>query len=199
MKTNPSKTYGKHSSQPKVNFCEAVVRRSGENFRRCFHCQSCGSGCPVSQAMTYRPNGVIRLVQYGLKSEALECSDIWLCMGCNTCSTACPMAIDIAAVMSALREMAIEEGVRIAEPGIFNFHQEVLNSIHRYGRTHKLEIMMRYKLRQRDLFSDMDTGLRMLARRKLDLRPSKIINKTQIRELFSAKVQIVEGKNDENS
>ena len=196
MKTNPSKTSENHSSQPNVNFCEAVVRRSGENFRRCFHCQSCGSGCPVSQAMTYRPNGVIRLVQYGLKSEALECSDIWLCMGCNTCSTACPMAIDIVAVMSALREMAIEEGVRIAEPGIFNFHQEVLNSIYRYGRTHKLEIMMRYKLRQRDLFSDMDTGLRMLAKRKLDLRPSKIINKTQIRKLFSAKVQMAQGKNN---
>ena len=94
------------------------------------------------------------------------------------------MAIDIAAVMSALWEMAIEEGVRIAEPGIFNFHKEVLNSIHRYGRTHTLEIMMRYKLRQRDLFSNMDTGLRLLAKRKLDLRSSKIINKTQIRKLF---------------
>ena len=93
---------------------------------------------------------------------------------------------------------AIEEGVRIAEPGIFNFHQEVLNSIYRYGRTHKLEIMMRYKLRQRDLFSDMDMGLRMLAKRKLDLRPSKIINKTQIRKLFSAKVQMAQGKNDED-
>lgn len=194
MKTKLSRAYANHSSERKSKFCEEVVHRSGDNFRRCFHCQSCGSGCPVSQAMTYRPNGVIRLVQFGLKSEALECSDIWLCMGCNTCSTACPMAIDIAAVMSALREMAIEEGVRIAEPGIFNFHQEVLNSIQKYGRTHKLEIMMRYKLRQRDLFSDMDMGLKMLAKRKLDLRPSKIIDKTQIRKLFSAKVQTAQRK-----
>lgn len=194
MKSISSITDGKLDSDPNIHFCEAVVRRSGENFRRCFHCQSCGSGCPVSHAMTYRPNGVIRLVQFGLKSEVLECSDIWLCMGCNTCATACPMAIDIAAVMSALREMTIEEGVRIAEPGIFRFHQEVLNSIQRYGRTHKLEIMMRYKLRQRNFFSDIDMGLRMLAKRKLDLRPSKIINKAQIRKLFSAKVQKAKGK-----
>ena len=109
------------------------------------------------------------------------------------------MAIDIAAVMGTLREMAIEKGVRIAEPGIFNFHQEVLNSIRRYGRTHKLEIMMRYKLRQGDLFSDMNTGLRMLAKRKLDLRPSKIIDKTQIRKLFPGKIQTARGKNDETS
>ena len=188
MKTNPAKTTENYTTNRNIGFCEAVVRRSGDNFRRCFHCQSCGSGCPVSHAMTYRPNGVIRLVQFGLKSEALECSDIWLCMGCNTCSTACPMAIDIAAVMGALREMAIEEGARIAEPGILNFHQEVLSSIQKYGRTHKLEIMMRYKLRQRDLFSDMDMGIRMLAKRKLDLRPSQIIDKAQIRKLFSAKV-----------
>jgi heterodisulfide reductase subunit C len=139
--------------------------------------------------MTYRPMASFDWFSIvWLKLEALESSDTWLCMGCNACSTACPMAIDIAAVMSALREMAIEEGVRIAEPCIFHFHQEVLNSIRRYGRTHKLEIMMRYKLRQRDLFSDMDMGLRMLAKRKLDLRPSKIINKTQIRKLFLAKV-----------
>lgn len=167
------------------DFSKEVEKRSRENFRRCFHCQSCASGCPVSHAMKYRPNGIIRLVQFGFRQEALESSDIWLCMGCNTCSTACPMAIDIASVMSALREMAIEERVKIAEPGILKFHHEVLNSIEKYGRTHKLEIMMRYKLRQFEFFSDMDIGLKMLAKRKLDLRPSKISNRKDIRKLFS--------------
>jgi heterodisulfide reductase subunit C len=84
--------------------------------------------------MTYRPMASFDWFSIvWLKLEALESSDTWLCMGCTACSTACPMAIDIAAVMSALREMAIEEGVRIAEPGIFHFRQEVLNSIRRYG------------------------------------------------------------------
>ena len=170
---------------PKDGFCEDIIRRSGDDFRRCYQCQCCGSGCPVVDAMKYRPNGIIRLVQLGFGREALEAPDIWLCMGCNTCSTECPMAIDIAAVMSALREKAVEEGVMIAEPGILNFHQEVLNSIERYGRTHKLEIMMRHKLRQLDLFSDIDIGLKLLARRKLDLRPSKILNISEVQKLFS--------------
>jgi heterodisulfide reductase subunit C len=135
--------------------------------------------------MQYRPNGVIRLVQLGFGREALESSDIWLCMGCNTCSTECPMAIDIAAVMSALRETAVEEGVRIAEPGIFSFHEEVLNSINRYGRTHKLEIMMRHKLKQFEFFSDIDIGLKMLSKRKLDLKPSKISDISEVQKLFS--------------
>jgi len=139
----------------------------------------------VSHAMTYRPNGVIRLVQFGFREEALRCSDIWLCMGCNSCSAACPMAIDIAALMTTLREMAIEAGVRVAEPRILDFHRQVLDSIQRYGRTHKLEIMLRYKLQQLDLFSDMDIGLKMLARRKLDLRPSKIADPRGVQGLFA--------------
>ncbi|RPH48797.1 MAG: heterodisulfide reductase [Desulfobacteraceae bacterium] len=174
----------RNNAEPEGGFCEEIVRRSGDNFRRCLHCQCCGSGCPVVDAMKYRPNGVIRLVQLGFRREALESSDIWLCMGCNTCSTECPMAVDIAAVMSALRETAVEEGARIAEPGILNFHKEVLNSIKRYGRTHKLEIMMRHKLRQLELFSDIDIGLKMLSKRKLDLRPSKIRNISAVQKLF---------------
>jgi heterodisulfide reductase subunit C len=134
--------------------------------------------------MTYRPSGIIRLIQLGMVREALESADIWYCFGCNTCSTVCPQAIDIAALMDTLREMAVAQGVAIAEPEILNFHQEVVNSIRRYGRTHKLEIMLRYKIRQRDLFSDIDLGLKMLAKRKLDLRPSRVNEMESINFLF---------------
>lgn len=147
-------------------------------------CLSCAGGCPVNLTMTYRPNGIFRLIQLDYKQEALESSDIWLCMGCNTCTIACPMAIDIAGVMDALRQIAIKEGVKISEPSILNFHHEVLNSIQRYGRTHKLEIMLRFKLRQRELFSDMDVGLKMMAKRKLDLKPSKISLTPSFKKLF---------------
>jgi heterodisulfide reductase subunit C len=163
-----------------------VVERSGTDIRRCFHCQSCGGGCPVSQAMAYRPNGVIRLLQLGRVREALQSSDIWYCIGCNTCSMACPQAIDIAAFMDIMRQMALEEGVPPAEPDILSFHREVVGSIHKYGRTHKLEIMMRYKLRQFDMFSDLDLGLKMLARRKLDLLPSKISDQQVMKRIFEA-------------
>lgn len=167
------------------DFSNYVADRCGGSFQRCLQCMSCAGGCPVVHAMTYRPNGVIRLVQYGFVQEVLESPDIWLCVGCNTCSIACPMAIDIPGLMDALREIAIERGVRIDETAILNFHQEVLGTIQRYGRAHKLEIMLRYKLKQRDLFSDMDLGLKMLSKRKLDLMPSKIADPKIVARLFS--------------
>jgi heterodisulfide reductase subunit C len=135
--------------------------------------------------MTYRPNGIIRLLQLGFVREALESSDIWFCIGCNTCSAVCPQAIDIASMMDVLREMAIQSDLNVAEPDILNFHREVFNSIEKYGRTHKLEIMMRYKIRIRDIFSDVDLGLKMLAKRKLDLRPSKVNDRREMNAIFA--------------
>jgi heterodisulfide reductase subunit C len=183
--TAPVKITAK-SSSTHWDLIRAILAQSGTDFRSCFHCQSCGGGCPVSHAMTYRPNGIIRLIQLGLVREALQSSDIWLCIGCNTCSMVCPQAIDIAALMDVMRHMAIEEGVTLAEPDILAFHKEVVNSIHKYGRTHKLEIMLRYKIRQLDMFSDFDVGLKMLAKRKLDLRPSKISDRKVMNRIFEA-------------
>ena len=94
------------------------------------------------------------------------------------------MAIDMAAVMDSLRQIAIQRGVAIAEPDVLSFHNEVLSSVERYGRTHKLEIMLRYKVKKRDFFSDINVGLKMLAKRKLDLTPSRIKNLNELKAVF---------------
>lgn len=164
-----------------------IERRSGVNINLCWHCNSCASGCPFSQAMDYPPNSVIRLAQLGLKKEALESAGIWICVGCNTCAIQCPNAIDITAVNDTLRQMALEEGAAIAEPDILAFHREVLNSIKRYGRTHKLEIMLRYKLKKKDWFADTMVGIKMLAKHKLELWPSKSSAAKDIKRMIKQK------------
>ena len=171
----------KHFDQ---NFTEEVNRRSGSRVDLCWQCKTCTNGCPFLEAMDYHPNFLIRLVQYGLKDEALNNSTIWICVGCNTCSSQCPNGIDISAVTDTLREIAIKENISIAEPDILRFHKEVLNSIKRYGKTHKLEIMLRYKTYKRDFFSDVGVGLKMLTKHKLDILPSKNKDIKEIRDLF---------------
>jgi len=134
--------------------------------------------------MDYPPNAVLRLLQYGMTQEVLTCKTIWVCVGCHTCSSQCPMGIDLAAVMDKLRLMAVEEGVAIASPHILNFHEEVLRSLERYGRAHKLGIMLRHKMSTRSWFKDLDVGLKMLTKRKLDLWPSKVKDIKEIADLF---------------
>ena len=161
-----------------------IQRLSGTNLSRCFHCRTCGNGCPFVRAMDYPPNGIIRLVQYGLRRQALESSTIWICVGCHTCSVQCPMEIDIAAIMATLRRLAMEEGVQVKEANVLDFHREVLHSIEQYGRTHKLGIMLRYKARVHQWFADLDVGLKMFAKRKLDLRASRVRHIEEISRLF---------------
>ncbi len=186
-KTDAKLTANVNLNQTDSTFVREVIRRSGVDINQCWHCQTCAGGCPFVRAMDYPPNRVIRMVQLGLRAEALQSSGIWICVGCNTCSIQCPNCIDIPAVNDALRQMAMAEGVAVAEPNILHFHQAVLQSIQRHGRTHKLEVMMRYKLKKHDWFTDMTVGLKMFAKRKLELLPSKSKNIADIRKLFEQK------------
>jgi heterodisulfide reductase subunit C len=163
-----------------------VNERSSAGLNRCYQCGACANGCPFVQAMDYTPNQVVRLAQYGLRQEALTCKTIWVCVGCHTCSSQCPMGIDIAAMMDTLRLMAVEEGVVIGKPNIIDFHEEVLRSLEKYGRAHKLGIMLGYKRQTGRWLKDLDLGLKMLAKRKLDLIPSRVrdANK-EIADLFT--------------
>jgi len=172
-------------AEPDRFLARDIARLSGTNLSRCFHCRSCENGCPFIRGMDYPPNGVIRLVQYGLRQQALESHTIWICVGCHTCSIQCPMGIDLAAIMATLRRLALEEGATVAEPNILDFHREVLHSIKHYGRAHKLGIMLRYKARVRQWFADLDVGLKMLAKRKMDLKASRVKAIDEITRLFT--------------
>lgn len=170
------------ANQFDMNFAGQIKKKSGVDFNRCCHCGACTNGCPFVEAMDITPNGVIRLSQYGLAEAVLSCGAIWICVGCNTCSCYCPMAIDIPALMDALRQRICRWAA-----GHSGLHREVLHSIARYGRTHKLEIMLRYKIQKRDWFQDLDVGLRMIAKRKLDPTPSRVKAIEKVKQLFEAK------------
>jgi heterodisulfide reductase subunit C len=165
-------------------FLTEVCEKSGTDIKKCLQCRACAAGCPFLAAMDYAPNAVLRLIMYGQRQEVLQSSTIWVCVGCHTCSSQCPMAIDMAAVMDTLRFLAVESGTAIGRPNILDFHEEVLRSLERYGRAHKLGIMLRYKMLTGAWFKDLDVGLKMLAKRKLDLWPSKVQNLGEITEMF---------------
>ncbi len=168
-------------------FVEEVNKRSGQCLSLCWHCKTCAGGCPFSKAMDLTPNAVIRLAQLGLRREALQCSSIWLCVGCNTCNIQCPNGIDIPAVNTALREMAIESGTKVGEPNVLMFHRTFLDTVRKYGKMHEFELMMRCKLKMRNWFADLGIGLKLLTRGRLELLPHRCSDTRMIRELFENK------------
>jgi heterodisulfide reductase subunit C len=161
-----------------------VNHLSRQNINRCWHCWTCAGGCPFTAHMDLFPNQVIRLVQLGQGEAALNSKTIWICVGCHTCSSQCPNSIDVAAVMDALRQLAIRGGIAAQEPDILRFHRYIYGSILRHGRLNKLEAMVQFKVGSGRLFSDLQSGMKMLMRGKLEIIPQHVADREEVGRVF---------------
>ena len=165
-------------------FLAEVERRSGARVSACLQCHKCTTGCPVGPELDYLPSQVMRLVQLGAEAEALGSRAIWMCASCEACTTRCPMAIDIAAVMDALRMMAIDRQIALPDARGRQFNRSFLASVRRHGRVFELGLMAAYTLRTGDLFSDVEKAPKMLAKGKLSLRPKRSGGVGDVRKVF---------------
>ncbi len=169
---------------PSPTFLADVEARSGEHVSLCYQCRKCTSGCPAAFAMDVMPNQVMRMVQLGLEDELLRSRTIWICAGCQTCTTRCPNDIDIAHLMDTLRQMSRASGVPAGEANVVKFHKAFLDSVRRHGRLYELEMIGLYKLAAMDFFGDMKLALEMLKRGKLKFLPPGIKGKREVRRMF---------------
>ena len=163
---------------------DEVQRRSGTPVSACLQCHKCSTGCPIGPEMDYLPSQIMRLVHLGAEAEALGSQAIWLCASCEACTTRCPMGIDIAAVMDALRIMAIDRQVALPDARGHEFNRSFLASVQRHGRVFELGMMAAYKLRTRDLLADMEKAPQMLAKGKLSLLPKRSGGVGEVRQAF---------------
>lgn len=163
--------------------CNEAVGASDQPLGACFQCHKCSSGCPVAGKADYTPSQVVRLLQYGMEELLLKSRVIWLCTGCETCGARCPNGINMGRVIDGLKELAwVNNGKGVPE---LLFHHQFLASVRAYGRVHEAGMMVRYKLKSGQLFTDLKLGLTLLKRGKLSILPSKIKNKTQVRLMFT--------------
>ena len=176
MKESVAKTEfslnGAHSEEPlsRVNLC--------------FQCRKCSCGCPVNVEMDFLPHQVMRMLQLGENRAVLNTQTIWVCVGCQTCSSRCPNDIDIAGVMDSCRHAAALTG-ETSQKNIKRFHKVFLNEIRRRGRIHELSLIGRYKLLSGQWFQDIPMGLKMFAKRKLRIIPGRIRGRKVLRKLFT--------------
>ena len=166
-------------------FLEKVNEKiNGVPIQRCYHCRKCTAGCPVAFAMEYNPNKVIKMIQMGKRDEVLNSSTIWLCLSCETCITRCPNEVDIARMMDALRQMAIEEGVGAKEKNLLKFHEAFLANVKLGGRINEPLMLAHYKLKSGDLFSDLAMGAGMFMKGKIHLLAPRTADMKSVRKIF---------------
>ena len=164
--------------------------RSGVDVSHCYQCGKCSAGCVQADRMDYPPSYVMRLLQTGRAEDyrtALSSRTIWLCLNCENCYQRCPMSIDIPAVMDALRQQALREGVAHRDARrILAFHRAFLSQISRSGRLYEVGMEAQYKLSTGDLLQDVSLVPAMIAKGKLSLLPEGIKGRRAVKKLFAA-------------
>jgi heterodisulfide reductase subunit C len=165
-------------------FLRELERRSGTPVSACFQCHKCSTGCPIGPEMDLLSSQVMRMIHLGQERAVLESEGIWLCASCAACTTRCPMEIDIAAVMDTLRIMAVERKVDLPNARGEQFNRSFLQSVRSHGRVFELGMMMSYKFRSRDFFTDAEKTGQMLAKGKLSLLPKRSGSAKTVVEVF---------------
>ncbi|UCD29985.1 MAG: 4Fe-4S dicluster domain-containing protein [Planctomycetota bacterium] len=167
-----------------TSFLDEVQRRSGTPISACFQCHKCSTGCPIGPEMDVLSSQIMRLIHLGEEKEVLESQGIWMCASCEACSTRCPMGIDIAGVMDTLRMMAVERKVAPPDARAKHFAHSFLQSVRHHGRVYEMGMLVAYKFRSRDFFTDMDKGPKMLMKKKLAFLPIRSGAASEVKEVF---------------
>jgi heterodisulfide reductase subunit C len=168
-----------------TGFMREVERLSGTQVSACYQCHKCSTGCPIAQETDWLSSQVMRLIHLGAEDTLLTSNAIWLCASCETCTSRCPMDIDVAAVMDTLKMMAVKRGAILGTTRDKKFGRAFLGSVRRHGRAFELELILSYKLSTLDLFGDMDKVPKMFSRGKLRLLPKRSRSAGKVRRIFS--------------
>ncbi len=163
---------------------EELEHKSRQPLSRCYQCRRCTAGCPTVAWYEWPNHGVVRMIQRGRRDELLGSRTIWMCVGCDTCGTRCPNGIYLGPVMDVLREMAVAEGRPVAEPAVLAFHRAFVGSARRFGRVHEATMLAAYKLSTRDFLTDLGVGLKLFAKGKIPLLPSRIRGREELERIF---------------
>ncbi len=91
-----------------------VEEMSGVSLDACYQCRKCSGGLPGGRTGEVAPSEIIRRLHLGAGDELLENGLVWMCLSCETCYGRCPMQINFAAVIDALRSLALARGAQSA-------------------------------------------------------------------------------------
>jgi len=137
----------------------------------CFQCGKCSSGCPITHVTDLQPHKIVQSLQLGMPSKLLQSKHLWLCMSCHTCFTRCPNEIDLPSIIDYYRQQVWKQNKPVSVATVQKFHRAFKNNIQRHGRVFEFGLLATLRPTSGNRINDIRTGLKMLARGKLKLRP----------------------------
>ena len=166
---------------------QAVGEISGVDISICLQCKKCTNGCPVASLTKMSPSEIIRRLQLNAGEEILDSDLIWMCASCETCFSRCPMKIDMASVMDALRTLAVNKNADKQKGNVQLFNKSFLKTVQIFGRTYDLGMIAAYKAGTSSYLKDTNKFPMMLRKGKIALLPSFKADKKYIKRIFKKK------------
>jgi len=169
------------------SFIEEIKKMpGGDKILDCIQCGVCAGSCHARFAMDYSPMQILKMAHLGLKQEVLSSSTIWLCASCYTCASRCPRSLNIPAIMSGFKNMAMKSNVPAPIALKPKFHKAFAEIVGKYGRMHEPELKMKLtnKSSPSELLRNASLGIRMFRKGKLKLQASKLSPSTHFSEIF---------------
>jgi len=161
-----------------------VAEMTGVDLSVCYQCKRCTSGCPVSKLTQSGPAEMMRRLHLNAGDELLDNDILWTCVSCETCSSRCPMGIDVAAVMDALRTLAREKHAARQKGNVPLFNRAFLKTVEVFGRSYDIAMITAYKLGTGKLMADTEKFPAMLRKRKIALLPPLGGDRKATRRIF---------------
>lgn len=81
----------------------------------CYHCMKCTSGCSAAKVSEYRPHLLVAMARFHLEDELVNRGMLWACTLCLKCKEYCPQEVAPVELNMALRNTAVERGVKPPE------------------------------------------------------------------------------------
>jgi heterodisulfide reductase subunit C len=176
------------SKEKKENdLLQSVKEISGVDIAGCLQCKKCTNGCPVTALVKVPPSEIIRRLQLNIGDSVLNSDLVWMCASCATCFSRCPMKIDMAAVMDALRIISVKKNAAKQKGNVPLFNRLFLRTVGMFGRTYDLGMIIAYKIGTSSYFQDAEKFPMMLQKGKIALFPSLRADKKYVKRIFDKK------------
>ena len=163
---------------------EEVKALSGVDIDRCLQCKKCTNGCPVAGLSDSSPSKILRELQLGASEEILGREFVWTCVSCATCYSRCPMEINMAEVMDALRVLAEARGAARPSGNAPLMNRILLGTVRTFGRTYDLGAMALYKAGTASFGKDLDKVGPILTKGKIALLPPRGADRQTVKRIF---------------
>jgi heterodisulfide reductase subunit C2 len=171
-------------NKQETDILKEIKETSGIDITSCLQCKKCSNGCSVGSMTKTSPSEIIRKLQFESSNEIFESDLIWMCASCETCYSRCPMKINMASVLDALRMLSVKKSKTKHKENVQLFNKAFLKTVKLFGRTYDIGMIALYKIGTSSYLQDTDKFPMMLRKNKIALFPSFKADKKYVKRIF---------------